>query len=62
MNKLPGGEEINRLRVEKNLTYREIGEKFDASRQAAYKLHRKWGQANGIDIRTRPVRNANKEN
>ena len=55
--KLPGGAEIHRLR-EQGLTYDAIGQKFDASRQAAYKVHKTWAERNGKEFRTRPVRNS----
>ncbi len=64
MNQLPGGETIHRMRFgsDKTMTYREIGDRYGVSRQAAYKMHKRWAEKQGVDIRTRPVRNVTEEN
>lgn len=58
MNKLPSGEEIHRLRTEQNLSLSAIAERYEATRQAAHKRHKRWAEKNNVEWRVRPTRSA----
>ena len=57
MNKLPGGEEIHRLRTEQELPLSRIADRYGASRQAVHKTYKRWAEKNDVNWRTRPARN-----
>lgn len=58
MNKLPPGDEIHRLRTEQNLSLSAIAERYEATRQAAHKRHKRWAEKNGVEWRVRSTATA----
>jgi transposase len=55
MRSLPEAETVAKHRLQDNMSFTAIGQRYGVSRQAVHKMYRRWAEKQGLAWRTRRV-------